>query len=394
MKSILILIFLLFSTLELYSQEYVEVKPKSGDGTQRLFERYMISYTNDNIKLFTELNIGKFVGKNILMTHNKYKLPIIEYAYNGQNIRTSLNITDYEIAKKVQAYNDKVFDKDIKPKNYKSDKILWVPCDLINYIKPETTTAVEVKATKEPRIWKIFGSDYEKITPQDKSLNGHIYYLVSGHGGPDPGAIGYCSGHELHEDEYAYDVTLRLARKLLLHSATVYIIVQDPKDGIRDQSYLETGNREVYLGNIQISSNQKERLQKSVDIINSLYHKNKSTALSQQAIITHVDSRYTEKRIDIFFYYNEGSAKGEKLAYTLLNSIEDKYQLAQPGRGYAGTVTTRNLFMLRNTVPPTVYIEIGNIQNPMDQIRILQANNRQAMANWLCDGLINYMKNR
>ncbi|MEI6089641.1 MAG: N-acetylmuramoyl-L-alanine amidase [bacterium] len=392
MKALIFFILLLFSTLHIYTQEYIEAKPIAGDGVQRLFERYLISNSEVNIKLFNDLNKGKFVGNNTITTQYKYKLPILKYVYNGQNIRTSINITNFEIGKNVQEYNDKIFKKKIKSANYKSDKVLWVPCEIINSTTPQNITAKEVDVEKEEKLYKILGSQYQKINKVDKLLKGHFYYLVSGHGGPDPGAIGFSGGYELHEDEYAYDVTLRLARQLLLHSATVYIIVQDPQDGIRDERYLKTGDKEVYYGNIAISTVQKERLQKSADIINSLYHKNKKIALSQQAIITHVDSRYTEKRIDIFFYYNEGSAKGEKLAYTLLNSIEHKYQIAQPGRGYEGTVTTRNLFMLRNTEPPTVYIEIGNIQNPLDQIRILEGNNRQAMANWLCDGLINYIK--
>lgn len=393
MKTLILFVILLFSTLQLYSQEYIETKPLPGDGIQRLLERYEISYSNANIKLFTDLNKGKFVGKNGITTHNTYKLPILKYVYNGKNIRTSLNISNFEIGKYVQEYNEKIFKKKIKPIDYKSDKFLWVPCEIINSTKPQTITAKEVKVELEDKSYKILGPKYEKITLSDKLLTGHVYYLVSGHGGPDPGAVGFSAGYELHEDEYAYDVTLRLARNLLLHNATVYIIVQDSEDGIRDERYLKTSDKEVYYGNIAISTVQKERLQKSTDIINSLYHKHKNKAISQQAIITHVDSRYTDKRIDIFFYYNEASAKGEKLAYTLLNSIEHKYQIAQPGRGYEGTVTTRNLFMLRNTEPPTVYIEIGNIQNPLDQIRILESNNRQAMANWLCDGLINYIKN-
>jgi N-acetylmuramoyl-L-alanine amidase len=394
MKSLILYTLLLLAALQLYPQDYIEVKPRAGDGIQKIFERYLISYSDKNIALFNELNKGKFVGKSVITTSRTYKLPILKYTYNGQNIRTSLNITNFKTAKLIQEYNEKVFEKKIKALYYKSDKILWVPCEMLNNTTSTTIdgTPKELAINKGEKLHNIFGSNYDKVTPNDKLLKGHIYYLVSGHGGPDPGAIGFRDGYELHEDEYAYDVTLRLARKLLLHSATVYIIVQDPKDGIRDERYLEIGNKEVYFGNIAISKNQKVRLQKSADIINSLYHKNKNNAKSQQAIIIHVDSRYTEKRIDIFFYYNEGSAKGEKLAYCFLNSIENKYQLAQPGRGYAGTVTTRNLFMLRNTEPPTVYIEIGNIRNPLDQIRILEANNRQAMANWLCDGIINYIK--
>jgi N-acetylmuramoyl-L-alanine amidase len=76
------------------------------------------------------------------------------------------------------------------------------------------------------------------------------------------------------------------------------------------------------------------------------------------------------------------------MANSFYETIKDKYDKNQPGRGYKGTVTTRNLFMLRNLNAPTVYIELGNIQNKNDQIRFLDKNNRQAIANWLSDGVV------
>jgi N-acetylmuramoyl-L-alanine amidase len=33
-------------------------------------------------------------------------------------------------------------------------------------------------------------------------------------------------------------------------------------------------------------------------------------------------------------------------------------------------------------------VELGNIQNERDQIRFTKVNNRQALANWLCQALI------
>jgi N-acetylmuramoyl-L-alanine amidase len=51
-------------------------------------------------------------------------------------------------------------------------------------------------------------------------------------------------------------------------------------------------------------------------------------------------------------------------------------------------VTTRNLYMLRETKPPAVLVELGNIRNLRDQMRLLKVNNRQALANWFTEGLI------
>ena len=71
-------------------------------------------------------------------------------------------------------------------------------------------------------------------------LRGRVYYIVGGHGGPDPVAVGVCYGKSLCEDEYAYDITLRTARNLMTHGATVYIITRDPNDGIRDEVSLQS----------------------------------------------------------------------------------------------------------------------------------------------------------
>ena len=62
----------------------------------------------------------------------------------------------------------------------------------------------------------LFGSPLKKYTIESDELNGACFYLVSGHGGPDPGAIGVLRGHQLHEDEYAYDIVRLIFIKFFL----------------------------------------------------------------------------------------------------------------------------------------------------------------------------------
>jgi N-acetylmuramoyl-L-alanine amidase len=45
--------------------------------------------------------------------------------------------------------------------------------------------------------------------------------------------------------------------------------------------------------------------------------------------------------------------------------------------------------MIKNTLPPIVYIELGNIKNYRDQLRFVISDNRQALANWIELGIIN-----
>jgi len=98
--------------------------------------------------------------------------------------------------------------------------------------------------------------------------------------------------------------------------------------------------------------------------------------------------------IHIFFYYQNQNNESKDVCQTLLETIENKYENHQPGRGYEGTVSSRSLYMLNNCLPTTVYIEIGNIKNPADQVRLIEVNNRQAIANWLSLGFINYLKKK
>ncbi|HKI89513.1 MAG TPA: N-acetylmuramoyl-L-alanine amidase, partial [Draconibacterium sp.] len=220
----------------------------------------------------------------------------------------------------------------------------------------------------------------------DNDLKGAIYYLVSGHGGPDPGAMGHYGSHVLCEDEYAYDVTLRLARKLIQHGATVYMITRDPNDGIRDESYLKTDKDEVCYPHQIIPLNQLRRLRQRTAAVNELYKSNRDAF--QRMVVIHVDSRSKGENIDVFFYHDKRSKTGTKTTKILQKTFQDKYNEHQPGRGYRGTVSTRNLYVVKNTYPTAIYIELGNINHYRDQQRFIIADNRQALANWLTEGLI------
>jgi len=232
----------------------------------------------------------------------------------------------------------------------------------------------------------LFGKKLQTVEILNQRLKGAAFYLVSGHGGPDPGAIGKHGRQTLYEDEYAYDVTLRLARRLMEHGAKVHIIIRDPRSGIRDEKYLYGSKAEVCYPNQRIPLNQKARLRQRASAVNLLCRRDKEFNY-KRCVVIHVDSRAHEK-IDIFFYHHAGSKTGKKAAEIMRDTVEEKYRINQPGRGYTGDVTSRGLFMLTATDPPTVFIELGNIQHKRDQIRLIEANNRQALANWLCEGLL------
>ncbi len=240
----------------------------------------------------------------------------------------------------------------------------------------------------------IFGKAFEKVGIVDNSLRGAYFYLDSGHGGPDPGAIGKIGKNMLCEDEYAYDVTLRLGRELMRYGAKVYFIIRDPNDGIRSELYLKNSKNEVCYPNQPIPLNQVARLKQRVEATNQLYRRDPAGAY-RRCIVIHVDARHNQKNIDLFFYHHHGSKNGQQLATTMRNTIDEKYRINQPGRGYTGDVNSRNLYQLTQTAPVTVYIELGNINHFRDQQRLIIENNRQALARWMCEGIIeDYQKSQ
>ena len=269
----------------------------------------------------------------------------------------------------------------------KSDTIL-IPGTI--YLLPEIikTPAVNTPSRPTSVTNPLFGGKYSKVPIIDNKLNGAVYYLVSGHGGPDPGALGTYGQHTLSEDEYAYDVTLRLARNLTSHGATVYMIIQDETNGIRDEAILKLDKTEKTIKGEYLPLNQKERLKQRVDAVNELYYKHQGAF--QRLIAIHIDSRSQGQNIDVFFYHHENSHRGKHLAEEIHKVFTSKYQRHQPTRPYHGTVSTRGgLYLIRNSIPPTVYIELGNIKNYRDQLRFVISDNRQALANWIELGIMN-----
>ncbi len=314
-------IFFIFYPCFIFSQE--KAKPKNGDGITVFLQRYNRN-TPALRKKFIELNKGKLGKNNTLILGVTYTLPPLE--------------------------------------NELSSK------------KRDKTQGTE----------PLFGKQYASYKIVSNKLEGASFYLVSGHGGPDPGAIGTMNGHQLHEDEYAYDIILRLARNLLMNGAKVHIIIQDAKDGIRNQLYLNNSKRETCMGKA-IPIGQVARLKQRCDKINSLASADKSNY--KRAIFIHVDSRGKQKRTDVFFYHSKNSLS-KRLAKQMKSTFSHKYDTHQPGRGFRGTVGYRGLYVIEHTQIPLTFVELGNIQNSFDQQRLIHHNNRQALANWLCEGII------
>ena len=337
-------LFIIFST-GAFAQSKKDT-PREGEGVYAFLRRNKCTEP-EQYKRFLELNKGKFGKNDALKKGIAYFLP-----------------------------DASLKSEDSQPKD-KEDAIS----------EPDKESSEQTGAK---RTYKLFGKEYEDYTVNSDKLKGATFFLCGGHGGPDPGAMAKVDGRMLHEDEYAYDITLRLARCLMEEGATVYLIIQDAKDGIRDDRYLANSRRETCMGQT-IPLNQVKRLKQRSEKINRLSKRSKDKY--KRAVFIHLDSRSKKQQLDVFFYHAKNSAEGKELAKTIRDTFDDHYNTHQPNRGFTGTVSTRNLYVLDNTAPIALFAELGNIQNTFDQRRFLDPDNRQALANWVCRGFIKDYEN-
>ena len=402
MKSLILGLALCISTSILAADSYYyAVKAKNGDGIYSLLRRYHLDGHSCNRSQFLSLNNLDIEDK--LITGKNYKLPIMIYDYNGTSIRTTIGIDSWEKAVRIKKYNEDILARKLRRTQYHESKILWVPYHEMHCLadspqkssKPVSSKEIVNKVPSKGNYINIdlFGEDDKRVEIKDNSLKGKVYYIVSGHGGPDPGAM--CSkacSNELCEDEYAYDVCLRLCRELISHGATAHMIIQDKNDGIRDEMYLACDKDEVCLG-ARIPLNQKKRLHQRAEAINNLYLKYKKQGVKDQmALMVHVDSYTKDRRQDVYFFHHKTSKKSKKLAQSLQDTFKEKYNYFQKNRGYKGFVKGRGLYMLNNTLPTAAYVELANIRNPNDQKRLILDSNREALAKWLYEGMVAYGK--
>lgn len=367
--------------------------------TDDLLAKYLLNEYACNREQFLKINKLKSASTP-LSINTVYQLPIAIYKYNDISIRTSLKISDIDIARLIQAYNERIFKVRIRQQSYQQSQELLVPfhaltCPNSRVPKTQAVKSVDTEGGGKPRgvttrTYAIFGRKYQDVPLLDKKLKNKIFYVEGGHGGPDPGAMAKVEGRSLCEDEYAYDVSLRVARELIKHGATVYIINRDNNDGIRDGDFLLCDNDEVTYPDLKVPIAHKPRLTQRSDAVNKLYEAHRKKGITdQRLIVIHVDSRSKKDQTDTFLYYQSGNATSKKIALTMLKTLETNYaKYREKGNAYEGSLTSRDLHMLRECKPNTVYVELGNIRNEFDRKRIMIKNNRQAIANWLAEGFM------
>ncbi|OQX28927.1 MAG: hypothetical protein B0D92_06375 [Spirochaeta sp. LUC14_002_19_P3] len=102
---------------------------------------------------------------------------------------------------------------------------------------PTVSAAADYRRAQ--KVLEVFQAENDKIPELDRSMYGWHIVLDPGHGGLDPGAIvsavdGNGNTIIVTEDEYVYDIALRLYRILVKRGASVDLTINAPDHHIRD----------------------------------------------------------------------------------------------------------------------------------------------------------------
>jgi N-acetylmuramoyl-L-alanine amidase len=199
-------------------------------------------------------------------------------------------------------------------------------------------------------------------TPND-NIGEKLVVIDAGHGGYDPGAIGYEDEKDvLHES----DVNLDISKK-------VYDILKD-----RGVNAVLTRSADVYVG-------LSERAEVANDLDASLFisvHINSSTIATAHGSMT--------------FYYNSGEDTTTEDTYGIsskkLAEIIQKHLIAHGGRYDRGKSDGSKLVVLKSTIMPAVLVECAFISNDEERELLKTDSFRQSLAEGIAEGIIEALK--
>ena len=174
-----------------------------------------------------------------------------------------------------------------------------------------------------------------------------------GHGGPDPGAVGIAG---LRETDVVLDVSLQLAR--LLQSRGVEVLL--------------TRTTEV---DVDLPPRVALANSSGADLFLSVH----ANALSMD--------RPDVNGIESFYFEPAGNR-----ARALAAAVQQQMLAISPGSPDRGVRTAR-FFVIRRTVMPSTWVEMGFVTGSLDAPRLMDANFRRQMAVALATGVLTYLQN-
>lgn len=210
----------------------------------------------------------------------------------------------------------------------------------------------------------VFSSAITLDAVSASTLNSHERSLFTvvidpGHGGLDPGSIGYKT--KAKESEINLAVSLYLY-KLLENFKINVILTRNNSDGLYGIS----------------SKNYKKRdMQKRKDIIN---------AINPDIVVSvHMNSYVRHNLRGAQVFYDKHSKEGEQLALCIQDQFSTRLPASDKG------ISIGDYYMLKCTAQASVIAECGFLSNEEDEKLLISKEYQQKLADCIFKGIVTYL---
>ncbi len=211
----------------------------------------------------------------------------------------------------------------------------------------------------------IFDKELAKLNSKSDKLKNAVYYLISE---DDKG-----------DNKFSADITLNLARELLVNGAKVYILEKNNES--TDVAQQKTGSEDEGEDDVLMKTTQSY-----VSIINKRYLKHSTKY--QRLLVVRSNGLTSSRNLDVSIFHHDKSEEGEKFAKNIQSVFKENSVKSRSFENYAELFDDKNnLFLAKNTLAPITVVEIGDFENNLNQKKFSVRSDKEALAKWLTSGL-------
>jgi N-acetylmuramoyl-L-alanine amidase len=266
-----------------------------------------------------------------------------------------------------------------------------------NYSESDLENA-GINYMKASKLIQEFDNALRDLPPLSRDLKGYTVILDPGHGGLDPGAIVANSdgnGNTVYvvEDEYCYDLSLRVYRDLVRHGAEVVMTIISPNQTIRT-----TKDASITFVNEKNEVYNSTRINTGDD--NTVWPVGNAWGLDERKVVA-ADALKGKKNsrtmfVSIHSDNNPGDGKGTRILYHPDEENKPSEALARHLRDYLGNdsdIRAQDVRVLReNPAGAAVLIEVRNLAYKDNAWAIRNEELRQDDADRIVRGIVDYFK--
>ncbi|MEM1337803.1 MAG: hypothetical protein AAF717_08940 [Bacteroidota bacterium] len=223
--------------------------------------------------------------------------------------------------------------------------------------------ALETHSDSESAIFDE--KELAQVSPKSKRLRNAVIYLLSGENFAE-------NSGKLRDLEK--QVMERLASQLMVHGARVYLL---ENDSIRKESRFTVESEQFDL---ERPIGNHKQMQYYVDAINQRYLKNQSKY--QRVLVMSLDKSFVNNTyFGVSIFHHGNSPEGEHFASSLQAIFNESSSSEQEGTEIFKN--DRNLFLVKNVLPPVTMITIHNAKDAQ-----VKGRNKRALTEIITSGVL------